>query len=81
MAGPVVLPSLNAVIIANVFVMVVLADDAAERSAVAFSSTSIAVSMARLTLRRMYSPTNIEVLDFADISPLDLRACSNANEG
>jgi hypothetical protein len=37
------LPSLNVVDIANIFVITVLVDNTAERSAVAFSSTSIAV--------------------------------------
>ncbi len=40
--------SLSVVDLAAIFVIAVLADDIAERSAVAFSSTSIAVAIARL---------------------------------
>ncbi len=67
-------------VVANIFVFIVLGDSAAERSAVAFSSTSIAVAMARPMRIRTYSPTNIEGPDFADIPPLDLGACCNLSK-
>ncbi len=74
LAGPMALLSLNVVIIANIFVVIVLADNAAERSAVAYWSTSIAVTIARLPQRRKNSPINIESPDFAGIHPMDLGA-------
>jgi hypothetical protein len=43
LAGLMALLSLNDIVVANVFIIVVQADDAAERSAVAFLSNSIAV--------------------------------------
>ena len=75
------LPSLNVIVVANVFVVVVLADNAAERSAVAFLSTSIAVAIARPPQRRKYSPVNMECIDFADICPPNLGDCRNVSEG
>jgi hypothetical protein len=69
------LPSLNAVVIANIFIIIALVDNAVERSAVALLSTSIAVAIARLLQRRTYYPINIEGPDFADVPTLDLRAC------
>ncbi len=71
LAGSMVLPSLNVIVIANIFVIVVLGDDAVERSAVAFLSTSIDVAIARLPRQRTYSPINIESPDFAGFPPPD----------
>jgi hypothetical protein len=81
LAGPMALPSLNIIIVTNVFFIVVLVDDTAERSAVAFSSTSIAVAIARLPQRRTYSLTNMEGTDFADVPPPNLGACCNISKG
>jgi hypothetical protein len=76
-----VLPSLNVVIIANIFVIVVVANNAAERSVVAFLSISIAVAITRQLQRRKYSPVNMEGTDFADIPPPNLGACHNVSKG
>jgi hypothetical protein len=75
------LPSLNVVTIDNVFVIVVLADNAVERSVVAFSFTSIAVAITRLPLRRTYSPIDMESTDFADVPAPNLGACCNVSKG
>ncbi len=77
MAGPVALPPLNVIVVDNVFVIIVLTYNTAERYAVAFLSTSIAVAIAKLPWRRTYSPVNIEGPDFADVPPPDLGACCN----
>ncbi len=74
-------PFLNVIFVANIFVVVILADNAAERSAVAFLSTSIAVAIARLLQKRTYSPVNMEGTDFADIPPPNLRACCDISKG
>jgi hypothetical protein len=74
-------PSLNVDVIANIFIVVVLADNTVERSAVDFLFTSIAVAIARLPWRRTYSPVNIEGPDFTDIFPLDLGACCDVSKG
>jgi hypothetical protein len=61
-------PSLYVVIVANVFIVFVLGDNAAKRFLVTFLSTSIAVTIARPPQRRTYSPViNIEGPDNADI--------------
>jgi hypothetical protein len=75
------LPSCNVVVIANVFVIVVLVHNAAERSAMAFLSTSIAVTIARPPWRRTYYPVNMEGADFSDIPPPNLGAHGNVSEG
>jgi hypothetical protein len=72
--------SLIVVIIANVFILVVLADDTAERSVVAFLSTSIAVAISRPPWRRTHPPINMEGTDFADVPPPNLRACCNISK-
>jgi hypothetical protein len=82
LAGPMAVPSLNVAIVANVFAVIVLADNAAERSAVAFLSTSIAVAtIARQPWRRTHSPVIIEGPDFADVPPPDLTTCCNVSKG
>ncbi len=81
MAGHMALSSLNVAIVANIFVFAVVADNAAERSAVAFLSTSIAAAIARLPRRRTYSPINMEGTDFADIPSPNLGACCNISKG
>jgi hypothetical protein len=75
------LPSLNVVGVANVFVVIVLVEGAAERSAVVFLSTSIAVAIARPLQRRAYYPVNIEGTVFADVPPPNLGACHNVSKG
>jgi hypothetical protein len=75
------LPSLNVIVIANVFVINVPEDDAGERSVVAFLSTSIAVAIPRPPQRKAYSPVNMEGTDFADIPPQNLGACHVVSKG
>jgi hypothetical protein len=72
-----VLPSLNVIVIARVFVIVVLVENTAEGSVVAFLSTSIAAAFARPLRRRMYPPINVEGPEFTDVPPPDLGACHN----
>ncbi len=82
MAGHMARPSLNVVVIANIFVIIVLAEDAAERSVVAFLSTSITVLIARPPQRRAYSsPVNIAGTDLTYIPPPNIGACCNISKG
>jgi hypothetical protein len=71
----------HVIVVANIFVVVVLVDNAAGRFAVSFLFTSIAVAIARLPQRRMDFFVIMEGTDFADIPLPNLGAYCNISKG